>query len=60
MASQILLNPIGSGGDVFPFLALGRELQKRVCHLGADQMQPHIVGARITAPVAIETGYRRR
>jgi len=33
MASQILLNPIGSGGDVFPFLALGRELQKRGHHV---------------------------
>lgn len=33
MASQILLNPIGSAGDVFPFLALGRELQKRGHHV---------------------------
>jgi UDP:flavonoid glycosyltransferase YjiC (YdhE family) len=33
MASQILLNPIGSGGDVFPFLALGCELQKRGHHV---------------------------
>lgn len=33
MASQILLNPIGSSGDVFPFLALGRELQKRGHHV---------------------------
>ncbi len=33
MASQILLNPIGSGGDVFPFLAIGRELQHRGHHV---------------------------
>ena len=33
MATQILLNPIGSAGDVFPFLALGRELQKRGHHV---------------------------
>ena len=33
MASQILLNPIGSAGDVFPFLALGSELQKRGHHV---------------------------
>ena len=33
MTTQILLNPIGSGGDVFPFLAIGRELQKRGHHV---------------------------
>lgn len=33
MATQILLNPIGSGGDVFPFLAIGRELQHRGHHV---------------------------
>ena len=34
MRTQIILNPIGSGGDVFPFLALGRELQRRKHHVG--------------------------
>ncbi len=33
MSSQILLNPIGSAGDVFPFLALGKELQRRGHHV---------------------------
>ena len=33
MRTQVILNPIGSGGDVFPFLALGQELQRRKHHV---------------------------
>ena len=33
MGTQVILNPIGSSGDVFPFLALGQELQRRKHHV---------------------------
>ena len=33
MRTQVILIPIGSAGDVFPFLALGQELQRRKHHV---------------------------
>ena len=33
MKTQVILIPIGSAGDVFPFLALGKELQRRKHHV---------------------------
>lgn len=33
MKTQVILIPIGSAGDVFPFLALGKELQQRKHHV---------------------------
>lgn len=34
MRTQVLLNPNGSGGDVYPFLAIGQQLQRRGHHVG--------------------------
>ncbi|MDP1560137.1 MAG: glycosyltransferase, partial [Pirellulaceae bacterium] len=34
MRTQVLLNPNGSGGDVYPFLAIGQKLQRLGHHVG--------------------------
>ncbi len=34
MRTQVLLNPNGSGGDVYPFLAIGQQLQRLGHHVG--------------------------
>ena len=46
MRTQIILNPIGSGGDVFPFLALAKQLQQRKHHVAimTNPIYQHDVG----------------
>lgn len=34
LRTQVLLNPNGSGGDVYPFLAVGKQLQRLGHHVG--------------------------
>jgi rhamnosyltransferase subunit B len=38
--TQVLLNPNGSGGDVYPFLAVGQQLQRLGHHVGV-MTNPH-------------------
>lgn len=40
MRTQVLLNPNGSGGDVYPFLAIGKQLQRLGHHVGV-MTNPH-------------------
>jgi UDP:flavonoid glycosyltransferase YjiC (YdhE family) len=53
----VLLNPNGSGGDVYPFLAIGQQLQRLGHHVGV--MLPHGTGVNLAAE-QIDLVFRQR